>query len=230
MRKANWKLIGFEFLSIFIAVSSAFALNNWNENRKDNLAARKILAEINNGLDKDIEDIRLNILGHKDGIAACEYWHKLITEEGVGLDSFPHYYVALTRDYISVQNVSGYETLKSRGLELIKDDALRFEIITLYEYDYNLLKKFEEEYYEMQYQENYFEGINRVIGPLLAFDSEGSLRGVRQPLKLDSAQKNILMSYLWKIKVNRAFLLRYYESTEEKLEKLRESIEGELGQ
>ena len=49
-------------------------------------------------------------------------------------------------DYISIQNISGYETLKSNGLELIRDDSLRFEIITLYEYDYSILKKFEEEY------------------------------------------------------------------------------------
>lgn len=50
MKKANWEKIGFEFLSIFIAVTSAFALNNWNENRRDDNAANKILAEISNGL------------------------------------------------------------------------------------------------------------------------------------------------------------------------------------
>ncbi|MFK7748164.1 MAG: hypothetical protein AB8B65_07230 [Kordia sp.] len=31
----NWKKYTFEFLSIFIAVISAFALNNWNENRNN---------------------------------------------------------------------------------------------------------------------------------------------------------------------------------------------------
>ena len=46
----NWKRFGFESLSIFIAVVAAFALDNWNENRKEQLAESKILTEVYNGL------------------------------------------------------------------------------------------------------------------------------------------------------------------------------------
>ena len=34
-------------------------------------------------------------------------------------DSFLIHYFNLTRDFISIQNTSGYETLQSKGLELI---------------------------------------------------------------------------------------------------------------
>ena len=51
----NWKEYGFEFLSIFIAVLAAFALNNWNENRRDKHTEHKILTEISNGLENTIE-------------------------------------------------------------------------------------------------------------------------------------------------------------------------------
>lgn len=37
MKKGNWKKYGIEFLSIFIAVIAAFALNNWNDNRRDRI-------------------------------------------------------------------------------------------------------------------------------------------------------------------------------------------------
>ena len=47
----------FEFVSIFIAVISAFALNNWNDHRKDREAEEKILIEIDKGLDKDLYDL-----------------------------------------------------------------------------------------------------------------------------------------------------------------------------
>jgi hypothetical protein len=70
----NWKKHGIEFFSIFIAVVSAFALNNWNENRRDNNSENKILVEISNGLEKDIDDIKLNVSGHKSGISACNYF------------------------------------------------------------------------------------------------------------------------------------------------------------
>jgi len=39
MEKTNWRKLSFDFLSMFIAVIAAFALNNWNENRRDNEAA-----------------------------------------------------------------------------------------------------------------------------------------------------------------------------------------------
>lgn len=228
MKKTNWKKIGFEFLSIFIAVTSAFALNNWNENRKDNEAADKILAEISNGLKKDIEDVRINMGGHKAGIKACQFWRKVISNETTNIDTFAQHYFDLTRDYISIQNISGYETLKSNGLELIEDDSLRFEIITLYEYDYNVLKKFEEDYHEMQYQESYFEEINKKLAPFFNFDDKGNLAGIKLPLTLSQDEKSILLSYLWKIELNRNFILKYYSQTEQKLMELRDRIEKKL--
>lgn len=228
MKRINWKKYGLEFFSIFVAVISAFALNNWNENRRDNETAQKILAEISNGLEKDIEDVRINKGGHEDGISACKFWRNLIEGEEVDLNAVTRHYFNLTRDYISIQNVSGYETLKSRGLELIQNDSLRFGIITLYEYDYSTLRKFEEEYHEMQYQENYFEAINRRIAPALQFDEKGNPVGIDLPLELSNEEKNILLSYLWKIQFNRIFLLRFYADVEEKIIKLREEIDREL--
>lgn len=230
MKKVNWKKLGFESLSIFIAVISAFALNNWNENRRDNEAANKILAEISNGLDKDIEDVRVNKKGHEHGVLACKFWHQIIEGQQVNLDTLPMHYSNLTRDYISIQNVSGYESLKSKGLELIEDDSLRFEIITLYEYDYSILKKFEEEYKEMQYQESYFEEINKKIAPSFKFDKQGNIVGINLPLIINEAEKNILLSYLWKIRMNREFILRYYSQVEEKLIQLQKKITENLKQ
>ncbi len=228
MKKTNWKKLGSEFLSIFIAVTMAFSLNNWNENRRDNKAASKILAEISHGLEKDIEDVRVNQGGHKDGILACNFWRDVLQDNEVNSDSLIQYYFNLTRDYISVQNISGYESLKSKGLELIKDDSLRFEIITLYEYDYSILKKFEEEYTEMQYQENYFKEINNKLAPNLKFNENGNIIGIKLPLRLNEVEKNILLSYLWKIEVNRNFLIKFYSVTEKKQMQLRKKIEQSL--
>lgn len=227
-KNINWRKITLDFLSIFVAVIAAFALNNWNENRRDTITANKILAEISNGLEKDIEDVRINKGGHEDGILACKFWRKVIDNEAINLDTLPQHYFNLTRDYVAIQNISGYESLKSRGLELIKNDSLRFQIITLYEYDYNTLKKFEEEYIEMQYQQSYFEPINQLIAPKFKFDDKGNIIGLNLPLNFSTEEKNLLLSYLWKIQVNRAFILRLYPQIEEKIIKLRAAIQKEL--
>lgn len=224
----DWKKYGFEFLSIFIAVISAFALNNWNEARKDNNAENKILIEISNGLKKDIEDIHINQAGHEDGIKACKFWRNIVTDKSSDLDSLLQNYFNLTRDYISIQNISGYETLKSKGLELIKNDSLRFAIISLYEYDYNTLKKFEEEYREMQFHDSYFKEINMVIAPSLKFDNKGNMTSINLPLKISDAEKQVLLTYIWKIQVNRQFILAYYTAVENKVARLVKLTENEL--
>ncbi len=224
----NWKKYTFEFLSIFIAVISAFALSNWNENRNNRNAESKILSEINNGLEKDLEDIHLNVLGHKTGVKAADYFRKLIANKPISKDSLMFYYFNLTRDFVSIQNTSGYETLKSRGLELIRNDSLRTKIVSLYEYDYNILRKLEEEYYELQFQENYFKEINKSISQNLQFNEDKLLTGISTPLKLNQREEKILLTYLWKIQSNRNFILQYYSEVERKIEKLKTAIEDEL--
>lgn len=228
MKKMNWKKYGFEFLSIFIAVIAAFALNNWNESRLNSRIENKILIEILHGLEKDINDVKVNKGGHEAGIDACKYWRNLINNQEVNLDSLDRHYYTLTRDYISIQNISGYESLKSKGLELVRDDSLRFEIITLYEYDYSSLKKLEEEYQEMQYFKNYFPEITKRVAPNFIFDDKGDIINIKTPLQISDAEKNILLSYLGKIEFNRNFTLKAYIQLENKIIKLREKIEKHL--
>lgn len=221
----NWGKYAMEFISIFIAVVSAFALNNWNENRRDHKAATKILTEISNGLQKDLEDIRINIFGHKQGVKACDYWRRVLNNQNIDQDSLGRYYLGVTRDFFSAQNNSGYETLKSKGLELIKNDSLRFDIISLYEYDYGALKTMEENYFEMQFQENYFRDFNDLIAPNLVFDEKGDISSINLPLKINTAEKRKLLAYLWKIQINRKFILLYYADMEKKIQSISQGIE-----
>ncbi|MCP4801501.1 MAG: hypothetical protein GY891_01435 [Bacteroidetes bacterium] len=224
----NWKKHGFEFLSIFIAVVSAFALNNWNENRRDARSENKILTEISNGLEKDLDDIKLNVGGHKTGISACNYFRKAFVDKNIETDSLMYHYFNLTRDFVSIQNIAGYETLKSKGLELIKNDSLRLKIISIYEYDYNTLRKLEEEYSEMQFQENYFKEINEELSPNFKIDNNGNIIGIDYPIKIQENKRNKLLLYLWKIQSNRIFILKYYSEIEKKIKELRVNINNEI--
>ncbi len=227
MKKVNWQEYAFEFLSIFIAVISAFALENWNDNRRDSRAETKILTEISNGLKRDITDAQLNVIGHKAGMTACRFWRNVLNNRSVNTDSTQYHYLNLTRSFISIQNVSGYETLKSKGLELVQNDSLRFEIISLYEYDFSVLQKLEEEYAEMQFHQNYFMEFNQLVAPNFIFNEKGMISSINIPLNLSAAEKNTLLSYLWKIEVNRQFILFYYADIESKIQKLIKNIEGE---
>ncbi len=227
-RKIDWQKYAFEFLSIFIAVIAAFALSNWNDNRRDDRAASKILLEISNGLEKDLADAEINLGGHDLGIRACKYWRQILQGGEVDTDSLATFYLALTRDFTSIQNTSGYETLKSRGFELIQNDSLRADIISLYEFDYQSLHKMEEEYYELQFQENYFHRVNDLIAPHLIYDQAGNIVGLDEPLRISDADRRVILSYLWKIQFNRQFVTRFYNQVKLEIKDLKAAITREL--
>lgn len=224
----NWRKYAFEFLSIFVAVISAFALNNWNDNRHNRNAENKILVEIYNGLEKDLTDIRTNKMGHERGVDAVNYFRNLLAKKPVSGDSLMFNYFNLTRDFVSIQNTSGYETLKSKGLEIIQNDSLRTKIVSLYEYDYNTVRKLEEEYFELQFQENYFKEINYLICENIEFDENKIITGIKTPLQIDPNKEKLLLTYLWKIEMNRIFILKYYVEVENKINQLRTEIKNEI--
>lgn len=224
----NWKNYGIEFLSVFIAVIAAFALNNWNDNVKSEKAETKILETIKDGLSKDIQDIETNVLGHNMGIDACKFFKDIILEKPRSLDSLELHYYTVTRDFVSIQNTSGYETLKSKGLELIQTDSLRTEIISLYEFDYTVLRKLEEDYDEMQFHKSFFKEINQLFATNFEFSNNGRVIGMNIPIVADKDNKKIVLTYLNKIQGNRLFILRYYEEVEKKINLLQNNIVKEL--
>ena len=228
MIKSSWKRYFFEFLSVFVGVTLAFALNKWNDDRKDNRSASKILMEIRNGLELDLQDLKLNQYGHTIGISSCNYFHQLISSQDIATDSIAVYYRSLLRDYVSIQDRSGYESLKSKGLEFIHNDSLRLKILTLYDYDYEIIEKLEENYSEMQFNENYFMPINDLIADYLVFDQNGEFINIKQPIKLSAIEKNKFFTYLWRIKSNRSYMKKVYANTEKKVEELIKLIDKEI--
>lgn len=229
IRFEKYSKFGFEFLSILIAVLSAFALNNWNENRKDRSSEVKILSEIYKGLEKDLSDISLNIYGHKLGIDACTFWRsQVIGDKTRSTDSLYMHYKNLTRNFITEQNTSGYENLKSKGLELVRNDSLRYKIISIYEYNYKSVTKLEEEYSGLQFHKIYFTEITRILSPSYIFDTNGKISGIKTPIFLTPNDHNILFTYLDQIQYNRAFALGFYKILEANVASLMDEIQEEL--
>ena len=183
---------------------------------------------IQNGLTEDLKDIKVNLNGHLDGIKACHYFNEFAQGKEVTNDSMVQYYFDLTRDFVTVQNKSGYESLKSQGLDLIKDDELRFEIISLYEYDFAVNEKLEEGYDALQFNKNHFKEINQIIAPYFVFDSLGRITKIESPVKLTKSEKQTLLSALWKIRQNRGFMIAVYGASIKQIEIVNEMIDEDL--
>jgi len=214
-----------EIVLVVIGILIALQINNWNENRRGNNIENKILVEISKGLKQDLIDIKSNMSEHRVGLKACEYYYDIFTNKKVQTDSINYYYTYLTRGYISIQNRSGYESLKSRGLELIKDDSLRNDIIKLYEQDYPFIMKLEEQDPEGNFHDSYFKEINNHISPNLIFNSYGEIESIELPLNVSETEQKKILSYLWKIKNDRTFILSIYSQVLENLLQLQLNIE-----
>ncbi len=205
-------------ISVFIGVSLAFYLNQWSDEQKDKKAEEKILLEIRTGLKQDLQDMEVNIRGHQEGLKAVEFFKKLPFKQDTAQDSVMIKWFNLFRNFVVIQNSSGYESLKSKGLELIQDDSLRYAIIEVYDIEYEILEKLEEDYDEIQYHTNYFKPILDILAENMVFTRKAGL--TIAPLSLEPTVKNKYLNYLIRIEGNRHFTLGQYYRVQEKLTKL----------
>ena len=217
-----------EIVLVVIGILIALQINTWNENKKTTEIENKILIEISNGLEKDLIDVGINKNGHILGLNAIRYWTKIINNEKVNIDSIQIQYHRLLRNFVSVQNTSGYESLKSRGLEIVKNDSLRLEIISLYEENYNIIKNIEEEYHENKFYKNYYKEINSLISSNFIYDNKGNLESFELPLSLSQENKKEFLSYLMKIKSGREFTISIYDNLELKIKETLKQINLEI--
>jgi hypothetical protein len=227
MKKTKWKKYTLEFLSIFIAVISAFALTNWNENRNSRQSEQKILTEIKNGIGIDKQDFEANIQGHNLSLRANYVFRELIKGTNNPQDSIGLFYTSIFRDYTPLINRSGYESLKESGLKTITNDSLRFQIISLYDYHYGIIEILDK-VNEMQSFENYFASINSLLHPYMEFDNQGNLTEITNPKELTETQRKEISSYLWRLENNRKYKLGKYKSIIKVMEKVKSNIENEL--
>jgi hypothetical protein len=213
-----------EIVLVVIGILIALSINTWNTTKVDAKIEQGILKEIANGLDYDLTDIGHNIEGHKNGLKAREYWNQIVHNQPVYADSVALYYKYLTRNFIALQNTSSYQSLKSKGLELIANDSLRLQIISLYEVDYETVKVFEENYEELQFQKNYFKDINELVSSNLVFDADGNIETIDLPLQLSESEKKEFLSYLWKIKKGREDAIDIYADVTQNIKGLQVNI------
>ncbi len=218
----------FDFVAVFFAVISAFALNNWNDNRRDAEAEEKILLEIKNGLIADLKDIADNKKAHNYGVRSCNFFSRVFNGEEVPQDSIQFNYMYLTVGNSSVMNTSGYESLKSKGLEIIKNDSVRVKIIELYEVTYEKIGKLEEENPTLQIFNNFYLPINRVLSPYMNFVMENKQIEFSENVTLNHAEKKLMESYLWRMQLVRKSMLGHYARAEEKIRALLTSLDSEL--
>ncbi|SIN65321.1 hypothetical protein SAMN05444394_0116 [Algoriphagus halophilus] len=144
-----------EIILVVFGILIALSINNWNEQSKERKFERKMLSEIHLALENDIAYFENNVSRLASLDSAIDVMLGFIEEEAEFIDSMYNqdrgrsYYLAT--GIIYQYNPGPYEALKSTGVNKIRNDSLRKELITLYDFEYPRHQEFIE-YYDQDYK------------------------------------------------------------------------------
>ena len=131
----KWTEYLLEIFVIIIGILGAFSLNSWNDSRKENNQEKKLLIELISNLETNIETL------NEENIRNTE----VLRGSNIILDHFQN---STSNDslrplfnrnvFLETLNLSysTFESLKSKGFDIIKDDQIRLSMIDLFEVSY----------------------------------------------------------------------------------------------
>ena len=129
-----------ELVLIVSSILIAVAIGNWNDDRRQRRAEVQMLKELRTSLQQDLADIESNARLCGGNAYAKKVLLDAFKKDMPYQDSLLKQVNRTTVVVYFVTNRAAYETLKSKGLDLISDDSLRIRITTLYEYTYKAVE------------------------------------------------------------------------------------------
>ncbi len=138
IRRYAWYAVG-EIMLIFAGISLALWFSNWNDERQLIRLESMALADIASNLNANVDHINANINEDNIRIAACERFLGALSQKKAWQDSLAEDLYQCRWWTSPFLSSAAYESLKSRGTELIADPELRYAIVNLYEQTYSHL-------------------------------------------------------------------------------------------
>jgi hypothetical protein len=126
-----------EIILVVIGILIALQINNWNENRITSKEEIHILKALKIGLESDLADLEWNQKRIQSSISSANKVIYSLENNLPYKDSIPDYIGDMMFPVVFVKSTSAFETLKSKGINLIKNDALRSDIISVYDSGYS---------------------------------------------------------------------------------------------
>ena len=199
----------------------ALSIDNWNSGQISRQTEVAILREMNNNLNADLLDIRVNIELNKISLRANNLVLESLSNPESQLDSLNYHYANLSLTTILDVNNSSYENLKSFGFHIIKNDNLRINITDLYATSYVFLSKMENVIYSIQ--------SDKVIPLVIKNIVTESMYASAWPVDSKALATN--HEFIETLKLSRQwflFMVVLYEDTEEEIVELMVQIDNEI--
>ncbi len=208
-----------EIVLVVIGIVIALQINNWNEKRKEAVFERKVLNEILTSIDQNIRYLNRGLRSNNEAINSCRIILNHFDNNLPYSDSLDHHFSAsLLWFYPSINN-NAYESLKSYGLHLIKNDTIREMLGRIYEWKYMEILSTR--------QEEYFYG---TVSPILTdlFESY-KVRGNMKPYDYDNLKNSKQYKHILRtLMSNRELQNQSWQDLINSRQELAETIKKEL--
>ncbi|WP_204346701.1 DUF6090 family protein [Psychroserpens algicola] len=132
-----------EIILVVIGILIALQINNWNENRKRSNEELSILKDLKKGLEADLSDLNYNVNCLTLNLSVADKVISHLKSDEPYNDSVAIQFGKMMFPYKFVYSTSAFETLKSKGLDLIKNQKLRDAIVEVYDSRYKFFTETE---------------------------------------------------------------------------------------
>lgn len=217
-----------EIILVTIGILIALEVNNRNELRKSKALEIKYLKEVKDNLQFDLNDVVFNTNFNRGRLASNQAVLNYLNGEEI--DSLSFHLSNMVFTTRTLPNPSGYESLKSKGLELITNDSLRSQITTLYEFHIHNLEDFEtKDDHAFQYIQFQTEVMKSILIDYSNIENATVPSGVGRFIDPQGARQNqVLKNVIATNVLLRQLMLSQYEDVQEHISKTIHMIDEEL--
>ena len=136
-RKRNFWLYSMgEFVLIFLGILIALQVDNWNQRRQDRKLEKILLSEMRSNLKATQDDIEYDIRMQELFLNSTRVALDFLQSDSPWHDSLGWHFTRIMAGTLFDNNNSAYESLKSIGIDLVRNDSLRQQISLVYEVRY----------------------------------------------------------------------------------------------
>jgi hypothetical protein len=133
-----------EVVLVVIGILIALSINNWNQNRIEANEELNILKALKVGLETDLVDLNYNANSISASIASANSAINSLENNDPYKDSIADHLGIMMLPVKFLYSTSAFETLKSKGIDLIKNQQVRDAIVGVYDSNYNFFLGFEQ--------------------------------------------------------------------------------------
>lgn len=219
LRAYDYRQAAEKILFTTIGLLLAFWINTWDDRHKKYHIETETLRELHNGLEQDLGDMSETITGYEYRVKGCAVVLQTLSEQGPAPDTFNQYLQYINGYSFLLANTAAYESLKSRGMETIGNDSLRLAIITLYDVDYQRVRRLENALMDVYLSQ---------LVPYFLHNTRHTATGV-EPLDLAALRRdNFFRQMLYDLQTNNSQLESEYQRLKERAARLQGMINQEL--